>query len=82
MLTASQIRSARHALNWSVNELSANSGVSPSTIKRIESSKGVPNSNIPTVAALRASLESAGIEFIGAPDDDPGIRILTNRGDR
>lgn len=74
-LTSEQMRSARHALRWTVAELARKSGVSTSTIKRIEAETGVPNSYQPNVAAIRAALEAAGIEFIGSPEDGPGIRI-------
>ncbi|WP_093165270.1 helix-turn-helix domain-containing protein [Aliiruegeria lutimaris] len=75
MLTGSQIRAARGALNWSVSELSRRSGVSGSTIKRVEASEGTPASTTANVNAIRSTLESAGIEFIGTPNDAPGIRI-------
>ncbi|UOA20678.1 hypothetical protein DSM14862_03516 (plasmid) [Sulfitobacter indolifex] len=75
MITGAQIRSARHALKVSVEKLSKLSGVSVRTIKRMETDNGVPNSNAPNIAAVKAALEAAGIEFIGAPDDGPGIRI-------
>lgn len=75
MLTSTQIRSARSALRLSVAELSKRSGVSTSTIKRIEASEGVPKSTKTNLKAIRTVLESAGIEFIGAPDHAPGIRI-------
>ncbi len=75
MLTSSQIRIARHALRLSVARLSELSGISTSTIKRIEVDDGVPKSTKANLAALQATLETAGIEFIGSPDDAPGIRI-------
>ncbi len=70
-----QIRSARCALGWSVVTLSDVSKVSTSTIKRIEAINGVPQSTQANIAAIKEALESAGIEFIGTPDDAPGIRI-------
>jgi len=75
MLTSAQIRSARHVLRWSVSQLSKLSGVSTSTIKRIEAENGVPKSTRTNLAAIQSTLESAGIEFIGTPDDGPGIRF-------
>lgn len=75
MLTSAQIRGARHALRVSVAQLSEISGVSTSTIKRIEADEGVPKSTKANLTAIRSALESAGIEFIGTPDDAPGIRI-------
>lgn len=75
MLTGAQIRIARTALRWSADELGSQSGVGSRTIKRIEMVSGLPSSNVSTLAKLKAALESAGIEFIGTPEDRPGIRI-------
>jgi transcriptional regulator with XRE-family HTH domain len=75
MILSSQIRSARHALRWSVTELARLSDVSTSTIKRIEASNDKPNCTKANIAAIQATFEAAGIEFIGTPDDGPGIRI-------
>ena len=74
-VTGVQIRSARYALGWSVAKLSAASRVSTSTIKRVELESGVPKSTKTNIAAIQNALETAGIEFIGTPDDAPGIRI-------
>ena len=75
MITGTQIRSARAALRWSVESLADRSGVSVRTIKRMEVVDTVPNSTLPNINAIRFTLESAGIEFIGGPEDRPGIRI-------
>ena len=75
MVTGNQIRLGRFALRWSVKDLSDQSGVSVRTIKRIEALDGVPPSSAVAVDSLRRCLEYAGIEFIGTPDDAPGIRI-------
>ena len=75
MVTGIQIRSARAALNWSIEQLSVASAVSVRTIKRMEATVGVPDSTKANLNAIKAALEAAGIEFIGTPDDRPGIRI-------
>ena len=75
MITGAQIRSARAALRWSVEALADRSGVSVRTIKRMEVVDTVPNSTLPNINAIRFALEAAGIEFIGSPEDRPGIRI-------
>jgi len=75
MITGQQIRSARSALKWSADILAEAAGVNPKTIRRIESADGVPDSTIKTISNIQAALEAAGIEFIGTPDDAPGIRI-------
>ena len=74
-ITGEQIRAARGALNWSVRELAHHSGVATATIVRYELEAGVPKSRKDNLAVLRQTLEAAGIEFIGTPDDAPGIRI-------
>jgi transcriptional regulator with XRE-family HTH domain len=75
MLSGVQIRMARNALRWSVKELADHSDVSTSTITRAETVDGVPKTTRANLLALKDTLEAAGIEFIGTPDDAPGIRI-------
>ena len=74
-ITGFQIRAARHGLKISVEKLSELSGVSARTIKRMETENDVPKSTVPNLNAIQFALEAAGIEFIGSPDDGPGIRI-------
>ena len=69
-------------MKLSAEELSKLSGVSVRTIKRMESDTGIPNSTNPNISAIKAALEAAGIEFIGTPDDGPGIRIRPPASDR
>ncbi len=79
MITGSQIRAARAALRISAVELAAKAGVGEQTIKRFESVEGIPPSRSSTLIEVRKTLEAAGIEFIGTPDDRPGIRIRLPR---
>lgn len=72
---------ARNALRWSVRELAEHSAVSTSTINRAEADDEVPRITRVNLAALQATLEAAGIEFIGTPDDGPGIRIHRRQPD-
>ncbi len=74
-LTGLQIRAARGALNWSVQKLAAATGVGTATIVRYEKSSGAPKTRKDSLELIRHALESAGIEFIGTPNDAPGIRI-------
>ena len=41
----------------------------------MESSDGIPSGQVKTLDAVQKSLEEAGIEFIGSPDDRPGVRL-------
>jgi DNA-binding Xre family transcriptional regulator len=75
LITTSQIRAARALLRWSANDLSDKSGVGISTIKRLEVMDGVPTINVSTMVAIQRALENAGVEFVGSPDDRPGVRL-------
>ena len=75
MITSAQIRAARAMLDWSREQLSDNSSVGISALMRLESAEGVPSGNIKTFEAVQKALEEAGIEFIGTPDDKPGVRL-------
>ncbi len=75
MITGIQIRAARSSLKWSASQLSEASGVSVPTIQRFEQAEGVPPSRSSTLIEIKKTLEAAGIEFIGTPDDGPGIRL-------
>jgi transcriptional regulator with XRE-family HTH domain len=77
MITGSQIRAARAALRWSVQELANKAGVSTQTIKRFEIAEGIPQSRTQTLLDVTSALEVGGIEFIGTSSDRPGLRIAT-----
>ena len=74
-ITGTQIRSARAALGWSIEVLAEVSSISPRTIKRMEAVDGIPGSTLANLNAIKLALENASIEFIGSPEDRPGIRI-------
>ena len=75
LITTPQILAARALLRWTANDLSDKSGVGISTIKRLEVMDGVPAINISTMVAIQSALENAGVEFVGSPDDRPGVRL-------
>ena len=75
MITSDQMRAARALLRWSSGDLSENSGVGTATIKRMESMDGVPSGHVKTLIALKEALEQGGVQFVGAPDDSPGVRL-------
>jgi transcriptional regulator with XRE-family HTH domain len=75
MITGAQIRAARAALGWSATRLANATGVAMKTIARLEQVDGLPPSRSRTLVVVQKVLEGAGIEFIGTPDDGPGIRI-------
>jgi hypothetical protein len=36
---------------------------------------GVPSGNARSVEAIQAALEEMGVEFIGTPEERPGVRL-------
>ena len=53
------------------------SGVGTATLQRMEVMEGVPSGQVRTLLAIKETLESAGVEFVGSPNDNPGVRIKT-----
>jgi transcriptional regulator with XRE-family HTH domain len=77
MITSAQIRAARGMLDWSRKDLAQASGLSFASMMRLESFDGIPSSNFKTLEAIKIAFERAGIQFIGSPEDGPGIRLFT-----
>lgn len=75
MIISSQVRSARSALGWSASKLGVEAGLSLRTIQTAEADDGESQIRKSSLLAIQAALEAAGIEFVGTPDDGPGIRI-------
>jgi len=78
-LTSEQIRAARAVTGLSIRSLAELSGISVSSIKRYEAASGVPNASKGHLSVLKQVYEAHGIQFIGSPDDSPGIRVTTPR---
>ena len=76
MITSCQIRAARALVNWSARELAEKSGLGVATIRRMELAEGVPSSNAQTLDLVRKVMESVGVEFIGSPENGPGVRLI------
>lgn len=75
MITSAQIRAGRALLRWSAQDLADRSAVGVATIRRLEIDEGIPSSNARTLDALKKALEAAGVEFIGTPEQGPGVRL-------
>ena len=76
MITGSQVRAAKALLKWSGDTLAKNAGVAISTIRRIEADDGVlANASVKTLDSIKKALEEGGVEFIGTPDHQPGVRL-------
>jgi hypothetical protein len=39
--------------------------------------EGVPSGQVRTLLAIKEALETAGVEFIGSPTANPGVRLIT-----
>ena len=74
MITSGQIKAARALVGWTARDLAANAEIGFSTLIRLESANGVPSGNIKTIDAVKKALEEAGVEFIGTPDSQAGVR--------
>ena len=66
----------RAAVGWSVRELARNAGVTPNTISRIENGGDALAS---TMERLQTALEDAGVIFIYADEEGPGVRLKADR---
>ncbi len=69
-LQGSQVRMARAALRWSVRELAARAGVSPTTVAAVEADKEARSA---TLAVIARALTDAGVEF--SDGEAPGVRL-------
>ena len=74
-MEAVQSKMARAALGLGVRELASAAGVSPDTIVRLEKGETLQPR---TLAAIRAALEAAGVEFTDG--DAPGVRLRAKSG--
>ena len=75
MLSSGQIRAARALLRWTADALAKESVIGVATIRRLELQDGVPKTNTNTLVLIKKTLERVGIEFIGDPDNSPGVRL-------
>ena len=56
-------------------DLAKESGVGIATIRRFELMSGVPVGSTRSLVTIQVALERLGIEFIGTPEDRPGVRL-------
>lgn len=77
-MNGDQCRMARAALRWSIDELAERAKVGRATIARFETGTAARTD---TVAALRRTLEAAGVVLIAedqaSPSGGVGVRLLS-----
>ena len=76
MISAEQIRCARALLGISSEELSTISKVGWATIRRFETSNGIPPSRSGNLEKVKSALEARGVVFLGDPIDSPGVQLV------
>src|ERR1700746_544108 len=74
-ISGAQIRAARALLRWSAADLVRESGVSPATINRAESTDGKTTMTFANASAIRRALENAGVELIEENGGGLGARL-------
>ncbi len=77
-MTPDQMKAARALLGWSRIQLGARSGISIHVVQAFERTGQVAKlygrtERVEPLAAIRATLEAAGVEF--ADGDAPGVRL-------
>jgi len=77
LITPPQSRAARGLLDWSQSALAQASNLSESTVRDFEKGRRTPSPN--NLAAIRAALESAGVEFIAENGGGAGVRLRKRR---
>ena len=71
-LSAAQVRAARGMLDWTARELADHSGVSFSTVRRIEA-PGRRLTRDESLRAVRTAFERHGVEFVVLEDGRRGL---------
>ncbi len=76
-LTGDQVRMARAALKWTVQELAGQAAVSKNTVVAVE---GGGEAHAATMAAIETALRKGGVEFIDENGGGVGVRLAKRRG--
>ncbi len=65
-------------LRWSAKQLAEQAGLSWPTVQRMESTQGVPSGLSKNLELVQRALEDAGVIFIDADEEGPGVRLRAN----
>jgi transcriptional regulator with XRE-family HTH domain len=77
MINSAQIRAARGLLKWTQATLAQKAAISIVTLNMIECDRVDPR--VSTLAAIEATLQKSGIEFIGNEREGVGVRLRPER---
>ena len=72
-MSPAQCRAARALIGWEQSQLASTAKVARTTL--IDFEAGARQPRAATVAAIRAALEAAGVEFIPENGGGPGVRL-------
>jgi len=79
-VTPDQLKAARALLGWSFDRVAARSGTSAQLVSTFEKTGRIVSMNVPgrpvpidAVAAVRTTLEAAGVEFTNG--DELGVKL-------
>jgi DNA-binding XRE family transcriptional regulator len=72
-VTSAQLRMARAALNWTVRDLAAATGLHRNTITNIEVGRYAGDET--SLAVIERVLTKAGVEFLDENGGGPGVRL-------
>ncbi len=78
MISAAQIRAARHLAGLSQADIAAATGLSLPTIKRAESDREVSVSE-DAISTICEALEKAGVILVEENGEGPGVRLRKQR---
>jgi transcriptional regulator with XRE-family HTH domain len=71
-INGDQVRMARGALRWTVQELAAKAAISKNTVTAVEAGG---DAHATTLGAIQRVLEAAGVVFIDSNGGGPGVRL-------
>jgi len=47
--------------------------------RHFETQEGIPAGQVRVIESIKGALERAGIEFVGTPEDRPGVRLVSKK---